>query len=75
MLVYFSFDESFMLIEFVFDVFEFFLFLKLKDCNTILKLSKVTIGLVELMAKFPVGQGWVHEAVVDDAFFFHFCNL
>ncbi len=35
-----------MLIEFVFDVFEFLLFLQLKNGDTILQLMEVAIGLI-----------------------------
>ena len=71
MFVNFGLNKPFMLIEFVFDVFEFLLFLQFKNGDTILQLMKVTIGLIELMPKFPTGKRRVHKAIVNDAFFFH----
>jgi hypothetical protein len=59
-------------IEFVFDVFEFLLFLQFENVDSVLKLAVVARGLVEIVAESPVGKRDFEWVVVDDAFFFHF---
>ena len=54
MLVDFIFDEFFVGVEFVFNVLEFLLFLKLKNVYAVLELAVVASRLVQVVAEFPV---------------------
>jgi hypothetical protein len=54
MLVYLGLDELLMMVEFVFNAFELFLFLQFQYRDPILQLAEVSVGLVKLVPHFPV---------------------